>query len=167
MEIIFDKIGLYLAVIITIFCLPSILFGAPLVNTNHYALVKLFDEIKKITGDKSDRSKIKIIDLGAGTGKLVQYLNSMGYQAEGYEINPWFFIIAKLYARPVKFGNFLKKNLESYDIIYIFSAKPYLAKNSQKLNHCQATIISYGFPLELPNHNLMKKSGGFFIYQSK
>lgn len=164
---IIDRIGIYLAIIVTVLCLPSIIFGAPLVNTNKQALIKLIEELDKLKLKKSIKSRIGILDLGAGTGKTVELFNSLGYRAEGYEINPWLYIIAKLKGRPVKFANYLKKDLDGFDIIYIFSAKPYLNKNSKKLTSCKSIIISYGFSLDLSNHQLFQKSNGFFIYTPK
>lgn len=83
----------------------------------------------------------KVIDLGAGDGKIVINLAKQGIAAEGIEINPVLVKKAQLKIKQagleelaeVKKGNFWKLDYSDYDVIFLYGTTYIMERLEEKL----------------------------------
>jgi S-adenosylmethionine:diacylglycerol 3-amino-3-carboxypropyl transferase len=160
-----------LGVIVGVFTLGVVFFGAPYVPTRSRDLETLFDELKF---KKSDR----LVDLGSGDGRLMLFAARHGIKSVGVELNPILVIITWLRLRPVRnlasvrYANFWNYRLPSdTTYVFVFLAEPfmkrlrkYLESEAKRLGH-PITLVSYGF--ELPGYKLQRKITAALVYEIK
>jgi len=127
----------YIIIVIAIIILIYIsqwIFGAPYSPTLKRKLISLVKLAEAKPGDK-------IVDLGSGDGRIVITFALEGAEAHGFEINPllvlwsrWKIIRAGLRGKAyIHWGNFLKADLSSYDIIILFQFKTYMKTIGDKI----------------------------------
>jgi len=101
---------------------------------------------------------MKVVDLGSGDGRVVIELAKRGCVAYGYEINP--FLVLRSRYRIKKAGlqgkafvcwkNFWKKDLSSFDLIFVYGISPIMKGLDKKLRRelkPGTKIISVTYPL--------------------
>ena len=124
--------------------------GAPYAPTRIAAVRRAFKEIE-LSGDDV------LVDLGAGDGKILLKAALSGAQAEGYELSPILWVIAKLRTfthRRIRlyYRNFYKADLSRATVIFSFLMPQNMPRVRQFLK--QQTIpkgtyfLSYAFPFK-------------------
>ena len=150
---------------------PMIVTGAPFLpsyrKNRRQVLNPLFEIAKKT-------QRNKFIDLGSGDGRVVIEFARAGFDSTGIEFNPvlaWWsrFKIKQSGLKNAKIirSNFWKMDLAGFDIVYIYqltSVNALLSEKFKKELTPGALIISAGF--FLPNFELIKKEGIFWIYKN-
>jgi len=164
---------LYTILIILIFPLVvlfvSSLIGIPCLPT-HPQQARLMIELVNIkTGDK-------VVDLGAGHGRLLFLAAQKGAQAIGYELNPilvlWIWIKSKVARYPgkviIRWQSLFKADVSEADTVFCFLFEGYMKRLEEKLFSQMkpgAKIIAYVFPF--PNREYLSKEQGVFLYEIK
>lgn len=95
-------------------------------------------------------------DLGCGNGDVLIEAEKMGVKAIGYEISPYYYILAKIRTlnKPnikVKYQNINNINLSKADVVYCYLLPRFLKKLSsqfQKKIKAGSRLISIGFPIK-------------------
>ncbi|MCB0510049.1 MAG: hypothetical protein KDC82_04740 [Bacteroidetes bacterium] len=100
----------------------------------------------------------KIIDLGAGDGKIVLAFSRLGYEAYGVEINPFLFIIANLRLliwgknrkSRVYFKDLNTLDLRAFDVIYCYLGTKEVEKLAPRFKRLKegARIVSNTFKIK-------------------
>ncbi len=117
------------------------------------------------------RAGDKVLDLGAGDGKLLKAAAKRGIYGEGWEINPVIYIIAKLNCRPYR--KYITLHLDDYwhvklppaDAIYVFLIDRYMRRLDRKLSTeiTQPTpVVSYVF--EIPGRTAVRTTKNSYRY---
>lgn len=81
----------------------------------------------------------KVVELGAGDGRLLALTAKAGYQSEGYEISLLPFIFAQIrkhvrnFSYTIFYRSFWQVNLSSADAVYFFLMPQVLEKTKNKL----------------------------------
>lgn len=167
MNILVTSIIVILAVIIffwQVSNLISIIFGSPTIMMDKKVIVKAL----RLSGLKKGD---KFYDLGCGNGDVLIEAAKLGAKATGFEISPFYFLLAKVRiffwryknlrynsdrAYSVKkgknkleikiyFRNIFKANLSKADIVYCYLLPKILSKIKFHKNN---RIISVGFPIK-------------------
>lgn len=141
-----------------------VLVGAPYVPTKQAELSKVFDAIKL-------RKGARVVDLGAGDGRVMLEAVKRKYRAEGYELNPILVAIAKYRLRKYPdaichIGDYWLADVGRANLVFVFSAQPYMKRLSQKLSselQPGAMVVSYGF--SLPGRKIYTRVGAANIYR--
>ncbi len=136
------------AILIIIFILFGliVLVGAPYVPTRQADIEQIFTKIKLRKGSR-------VVDLGSGDGRVLLAASRHGYRAQGYELNPILALIANLRLRrypasAVNIASYWGADLTKADLVFVFTAQPYLERLSKKLHRelkPGALVVSYGF----------------------
>lgn len=137
--------------------------GAPFVPTKKGQLEKLFEHIKLRRGSG-------LIDLGSGDGRVLALARKQGYKPLGYELNPIlaFYSMLRLGKNGknmVKIKSYWAADISRADMIFIFSAQPYMNRLLKKLENelkPGSIAVSYGF--SFPSRKIDEKFEGFNIY---
>lgn len=143
------------------------LTGAPYLPTKRRQIKSLMT-ITKIS------SKDLFIDLGCGDGSVLLAAARRGARAIGYEINPFWVLVARL--RTFKQRNRVKiiwANMwgqrlpKDATIVYVFLIKGFMDRLERKiLREAKGmTVVSFGF--KLPNLSVQKKQDGLYVYNIK
>lgn len=142
-----------------------ILFGAPFVPT----LKKQRKQAIKLMDLKPDQL---FVDLGCGDGSLLVLAAERGWQAVGYELNPFLALYAWLRTRrygckvKVICSNFWKADISKVDGIFIFLIGHYMAKFDDFINsqpHKKLKVVSNAF--EIPGRKPVGKLGPLLVYE--
>jgi SAM-dependent methyltransferase len=113
----------------------------------------------------------KLLDLGAGDGKLLKAAARRGIYGEGWEINPLVYLVAVIncwrYRKLIKlhFGDYWRASLPQADAIYVFLIDRYMAKLDRKLVaevSRPTTVISYVF--EIPGRQAVRSTKNSYCY---
>lgn len=123
----------------------------------------------------------KVLDLGCGDGRLLFAAEAeQKISAIGYEISPIPYLIAKIKKFlkksqvKIKMKNFLKEDISSADIIFVYLIPDVMPKLSKKLkNECKkgTKIISNTFrikelePTEIHKKNKKLKLPNIYVYE--
>lgn len=144
-----------------------VLVGAPYVPTRKRDVEAVFDRVDVRGG--------RLVDLGAGDGRLLLAAAERGYKSTGYELSPSLFVVCwlRLLKTPqatVKLANFWRARLpEDTTVVFTFLASKYMHKldrlmfrESKRLNK-RLTLVSYGFRLDnrQPDH----RYGPLMVYE--
>jgi len=98
----------------------------------------LQDEIKT----RKDKQKIKAVDLGSGDGRIVIALARAGFEAHGYETNPYLVCLSRLRIWIAGLSgkafihqrNYWQEDLEKYDVLVCFGVFYMMEKLERKLS---------------------------------
>lgn len=132
------------------------------------------ENVRQVLTDFAKKDSI-FYDLGSGNGEILILANDFQMKVTGFEIAPFYYIVSRLRTIfkkdiRVKYGNILKADLSSADIIYCYLLPALLQKLSIKFLHelkKDAVIISVGFPMN--NLKLIReydiKTRKFFVYK--
>jgi len=144
--------------------LISVFYGSPYVKTKYHIIKKALD----IANLKKDDV---FYDLGCGSGDVLIEASKYGVKAIGYEISPYYYILAKLRTMryhniEVKYQNIHKVDFAKADVIYCYLLPKLLAKIDFTNVKKQTKIISIGF--QIPKLKLVKhiqyKNHNIFLY---
>ncbi len=142
-------------------------YGAIYVPSVDWAVEEMIETASIKKGDK-------VVDLGAGNGKILIALAQKGIASHGYEINPllvlWsWFLIYRAGAWGVAhahFGNIFSVDIKRFDVIMIFVV-PYIMPKLEKKIMSEAKrdtrIVVETFPF--PNTKLLKKTKSIYLYK--
>lgn len=154
--------------LILLFCFTAFT-GAPFVPSKKRDLKRVFTNGYRLS------AKDTLLDLGAGSGTVMDVASRLGAKAIGIELNPILALIIRLrfLGRPqntVKCCNFYNYNFpKDITVVYTFSDSRDIKKIYNKITreakrlHKTITFISYAFAV--PEVKETKKSGAFFIYK--
>lgn len=147
------------AILLVIFLLASIAFGAPLIPSHSKDIDNLIKWLKD-----NNLSGETFIDLGSGSGKVVKKFRKEGFIANGIEVNPLIYLISRVSNKDIYFGNYLKFDFSKYSIIYLFSSSIYLKSIRAKIEgYRPKCVLSYGFKLSLDDYSEHMVSG-YYCY---
>lgn len=122
--------------------------GAPYAPTRLRAVRRAFDEIELGEGDA-------LVDLGVGDGSIVLEAARRGARAQGYELSPIMWTIARIRAigkqrAAIKFGNFYKKPLADATVVFAFLMPNNMSRVLEYLRGQQVPkgkyFLAYAFP---------------------
>lgn len=164
---------LYSVSLLFIICLVLTLFiplikGAPYVPTSDKRLGTVIKFVQ------SSKKRGKIADIGSGDGKIIISLAKLGYEAHGYEINP--FLIAqtkwKIHREKLKgkafvyFADMWKVDYSDFDVIVVYGFARIMKELGEKLKHelkPGSLVISVAF--SFPNLRLVKEENDVKLYR--
>jgi len=126
-----------------------VFIGAPYVPSKKQDAVKLFSALNLKKGSV-------VVDLGSGDGKVLLAASKAGMKTVGYELNPFLFLISKIRLRKypksnVIWGNYWSADLSKADLVFVFSATPFMQKLYDKFKYqlkSGAFVASYAFSFE-------------------
>lgn len=133
--------------------LISVFYGSPYVKTRHCIIKKALEMV--------DLKKDDVFyELGCGSGDVLLTAAKYGVKAIGYEISPYYYILAKLRTMryhniEVKYQNIHKVDFKKADVIYCYLLPKLLSKIDFSKVKQQVKIISIGF--HIPELKLLKE----------
>lgn len=125
------------------------MIGAPYAPTRLAVVKKAFDRLGLGAGDR-------LVDLGAGDGKIVLEAARRGATAVGWELSPILWLVAKVRTwrqrgAMIRYGNFYKQPLGEATVVFAFlmpnnmpRVRAYVA--GQRVPHGRY-FLAYAFPL--------------------
>lgn len=157
-------LGILAFVLVIVFLLSSVLFGAPYLPTMAVTSAQLFKQVSLPRGST-------FYDLGCGDGRMLQAAREHGYKAVGYETNPMLWLLCKWRFRRdkhtrIKFGNFLKADLSQADLVYVFGVSSVVNKlenNALKNLPRGSWLVLNGY--RLPKRKPSKAAAGLIYYK--
>lgn len=147
----------------------SVFFGAPFVPTDKRNVDDMISIAQIKPGDK-------MVDLGAGDGRIVIAAAKQGAQAEGYEISPFLWLLANWNIKKEGLEKQAKVHLSSYwahdlsdmDVVTMFLIDHYMPRMHKKLHNelrKGSRVVSYAF--QFPNWEHEDKNGkGVYLYRT-
>ena len=146
-------------------------FGAPYVSSRNPEIARAFKTLYPLSENDL------LVDLGCGNGKVLKMATKFGARGIGIELNPLFFLIAKLRLRKnkratVKFGDMFHIKLpEKTTVIYVFGVERdgerlyrHLEGEAKRLGH-GLTLLSYATPIK--NHHPDREFEAYYLYRIK
>lgn len=138
--------------------------GAPWVPARRYDFAGLLND----SGLKKDE---RGVELGCGDGRLLKAMANRGARVDGYEINPFLWLVAWLRCLPAKnahvhFGNLWNVSLQEYDIVVLFLMPRAMSRLSKKATAEMkpgSRLVSYVFAL--PDKKPIKKGASWYTYK--
>jgi protein-L-isoaspartate O-methyltransferase len=135
--------------------------------------MRIVKDIVSLTSSDADKNKKKAVDLGSGDGRIVIELARAGYQAHGYEINPFLVVrsrrkIKKLGLEDranIHWGNFWKKDLSGYDLVVVYGITYVMQELKEKFFselEQNAKVICHTY--EFKSWDEKKQQGKAFLY---
>lgn len=113
-----------------------------------------------------------VYDLGCGDGRFLRAAAKAGYQAVGYELNPFMFLFSwittRKYGRRVKvrFGNFWKADISKADAVFVFLLDKYMKQLDQKLhNEAKKGLRLASHTFKIPSKRPLKQQYGVYLYR--
>lgn len=92
-----------------------------------------------------NKSKGRLLDIGAGSGILVEQAIKMGFKAEGIEPSEWFYTKAKEHKVPVHLGMFPHSDLKGpYDIVTLIDVLEHVPEPLKLLSEIPKVLASNG-----------------------
>jgi len=140
--------------------------GSPYVASKDAHIRRLMKYIKR---------GMRVADLGCGDGRvLIEAVKHGAKQAEGWEIEPHVWLLAKQEVRKEKlddrvkvyFGDMWKADLSVYDLVFVYQLTRYSERFRKK---CEtemkrgSLVVANTYPIE--GLTLLKKDQELFVYQ--
>lgn len=118
-----------------------------------------------------------LVDLGSGDGRIVFAAAREGYQATGYELNPWLVLYSKVYARfqnlaqstSFKRQDLWKVDYGQYDNVVIFGVADMMNELSVKLEEdmkddCRVVACRFEIPRWRPIEEIQDGVDSAWLY---
>lgn len=145
----------------------SVLFGAPFLPTDKRNL----DHMIALSGLKAGD---RFADLGSGDGRLVIAAAKAGAKAEGWEINPYLWLLSKVRIAlsgtganaKVHLGSYWWENFSGVDAISLYLIDMQMPRMERKLQAelaPGARVVSHVF--KFPNWKPSEKKGAVYLYR--
>ncbi|MBI4458339.1 hypothetical protein HY633_05230 [Candidatus Uhrbacteria bacterium] len=145
----------------------GVLFGAPFLPTDKRNLDHMIALSELKPGDR-------FADLGSGDGRLVIAAAKTGAKAEGWEINPYLWLLARARAvfagvgsrAEMRLGSYWWENFSGYDVISLYLIDMQMPRMERKLQAelaPGARIVSHVF--KFPNWKPVEKRGSVYLYK--
>ncbi len=112
-----------------------------------------------------------IYDLGCGDGRFLIAAAKAGYQAVGYELNPFMFglswLVTRRYRRQVtvRFGNFWKADLSDADAVYVFLFDRYMKQLDKKLKATGKRLKLASHTFKIPGKPIITQNHAVYLYE--
>lgn len=113
-----------------------------------------------------------IIDLGCGDGRFLKAAASRGFNAEGYELNPFMYAIAWLITRryfkrvKLRFGDMWKADISQADAIYVFLFDRYMKQLDDKLKaEAKPGLLLASHTFKIPGKKPIAHQYGIYLYK--
>lgn len=160
MEFVLWLVGVALVII----WLGVVFIGPPYVPTHQKQIEKLFNELRL---GKKDR----VVDLGAGDGRVLVSAARRGAKVNGVEINPFLVLIAKWRLRRFANASMSLGNIWNYQLpndttyVFVFFAHQFMPQLERYLEEQgkHVSLVSYGFSFK--DRKASKVVGAFNIYE--
>jgi SAM-dependent methyltransferase len=143
----------------------GIFFGAPYLPILAPERDKLLDLVDLKPGQT-------ILDLGCGDGTLLLAAARRGIRGVGYEISPFWWLVATLRTRryrklvTIQLANYWQRDWPKADAIYIFLITRFMTKATtefaRRLDY-PVMVASYGFAL--PEVPVVRLEGAIYLYK--
>ena len=146
-------------------------FGAPYVPSRNPEMERAFKKLYPL--GKNDL----LVDLGCGNGKVLKMASKFGARGIGIELNPLFFLIAKLRTRGdekicIKFGDMFRMKLpDETTVLYVFGVERdgerlfrHLESEARRIGH-DLVLISYATPVK--KHHPDREFEAYYLYRVK
>ncbi len=157
----------WLLVIALVLVAGVVFVGAPYVPTHRASVGKLFDLVEFNDG--------RLVDLGAGDGRLLKAAAERGIKATGYELSPiiwaaaWWNLRSCRKLADIQLKNYWNIKLpDDTTVVFTFLAsrfmgrlEAYLSQEAKRLGR-PLTLVSYGFRLD--GQKTVKESGALLVY---
>jgi hypothetical protein len=148
--------------------LYSVLFGAPFVPTDHRNVARMIEAAAIRPGEK-------FADLGSGDGRIVIAAAQAGARAEGWEVNPYLWLLSKFNIWRAGVGDRATVHLESYwwrkfedaDVVSLFLINPQMKNMQDKLRREMkpgSRVVSYAF--KFPDWKPSSSRDGVHLYEA-
>jgi SAM-dependent methyltransferase len=155
-----------------------LIFGLALIFANGFVLLRgapYLPSLKPHTKAALDLLDLKVgqvvYDLGCGDGRFLKAAARRGYQAVGYELNPFMFGLSWLTTRryrkqvKVRFGDFWKADISEADAIYVFLLDKYMAKLDNKIKSSGKHLKLASHTFKIPRKKPAAQNYGIFLYK--
>jgi cyclopropane fatty-acyl-phospholipid synthase-like methyltransferase len=113
-----------------------------------------------------------IIDLGCGDGRFLKAAAKRGYKAEGYELNPFMYVLAWLITRrhfklvKLHFGDMWKADISKADAVYAFLFDRYMKRLDDKLTaEAKPGMLLASHTFKIPDKKPLAKQYGVYLYK--
>jgi SAM-dependent methyltransferase len=123
--------------------------------------------------DLLDLKKGQVVyDLGCGDGRFLRAAAKAGYNAVGYELNPFMFLVSWASTRKhgrlvkVRMRNFWKADISKADAVYVFLLDKYMGQLDKKLTKegkKGLRLASHTF--KIPGKKPAAKKYGVYLYK--
>jgi hypothetical protein len=155
-------------IVLFILTFGVVFFGAPYVPTRQKDVDKLFDLV--------DLSDGRLVDLGAGDGRLMLAAAKRQLKSTGWELSPviwliaWFRLKGKRRYADIRLGSFWRARLpDDTTAAFTFLASRhmkqldgFLSHEAKRLGH-PIQLVSYGF--QVPDRTIEKQDGALIVYR--
>jgi SAM-dependent methyltransferase len=113
-----------------------------------------------------------VIDLGCGDGRFLKAAASRGYNAVGYELNPFMYAISWLVTRryfkrvELHFGDFWKADISQADAVYVFLFDRYMRQLDDKLKkEARPGLKLASHTFKIPGKKPLASQYGVYLYR--
>ena len=145
----------------------SVLFGAPFVPTGT-------DRVRTMLRLAGLRPGEKLVDLGSGDGRIVIAAAKAGMRAEGWEVNPYLWLISVLRIRHagvhdrarVRLGSYWPASMRDADVVTLFLITSQMGSMERKLRaelRPGSRVVSYAFTFPEWGHEDAQE--GVYLYR--
>jgi hypothetical protein len=157
-----------------------LLFVVGLVVLLSFAIVLIWGApyLPSLKGTRRDALKLLdlkkgqlLIDLGSGDGSLLIEAARSGLRAEGYEINPFLFVISWIRTRRYKklvkvyLKNFWQADITRADGIYVFLLDKFMPRLDQKISgQFKGSLRLVSFTFKIPDKIALSEQNGLYLY---
>lgn len=165
------KLALLFFLIPTIYYfLRSAISGATYAVTSPEKVASIIEIIRS---NRTASSHSKAVDLGSGDGRVVIALARAGFEAHGYESNPYLVWLSRWKIRKaglqekafIHKRSYWNEHLSSYDVIVIFGVFTMMHRMKKKLQYelqPGAVIVSNYF--QFPDWEAIQKKDNIYVY---
>lgn len=142
-------------------------FGAPYLPTHRRSVLLALKLLNLRPGER-------LLELGAGDGRLIKAAAELDWRVVGYELNPAWWLVS--YLRTLQFGPRVNIKFANYltaewpvdaKAVYVFSSAHAMQALAKKIKTwpMPLKVVSYGFAL--PGHKPIHRTGAFYVYELK
>jgi SAM-dependent methyltransferase len=158
-----------------------IVWGAAIILILAYGFVLLFGapyfpslkpHIKAALGLLDLKDGQVVYDLGCGDGRFLRAAAKAGYQAVGYELNPFMFLVSWISTRrygqriKVRWGNFWKADISTADAVFVFLLDKYMRQLDDKLQkEAKKGLKLASHTFKIPGKKPVAEKYGVYLYK--
>lgn len=113
-----------------------------------------------------------VIDLGCGDGRFLAAAAKLGYEAVGYELNPFMYAAAWIITFryhdniTLKLGDFWKADISKADAVYVFLFDKYMMQLDEKLrSEAKPGLKLASHTFKIPGKKIINQKSGIYLYQ--